>query len=64
MTKNINCRHCLKPCKNNGKTECSKYEAIAERPNQLPILIRKALNEGNYKEVEKLKEEQHRFNHG
>ena len=59
-----NCKHCLKLCKDKGKTECNKYEAIADRPNQLPILIRKALNDGNHELASKLQEELFSFNHG
>ena len=59
-----NCKHCLKLCKNNALTECSKYEAIADRPNQLPILIRKALNDGNNELASKLQSELFAFNHG
>ena len=59
-----NCKHCLLNCKDKSKTECSKYEAIADRPNQLPILIRKALNEGNHTLASKLQQELFSFNHG
>lgn len=62
--KNTNCRHCILKCKIQGKTECDKYNPIANRPSQLPELIRKALNEGNYKEVEKLQQELFSFKHG
>ena len=62
--KNTNCKHCIKNCKSLGKTECEKYKARADRPNQLPNLIREALNKGDYQEVEKLQAEQFRFNHG
>ena len=64
MAKNINCRHCLKPCKSHGKTECSKYEAIADRPNQLPILIRKAFRDKDHELASKLQAELFSFNHG
>ena len=62
--KNTNCRHCQLSCKTQGKTECYKYNDIANRPSQLPELIRNALNESNYKEVEKLQKELFTFNHG
>jgi hypothetical protein len=64
MTKNIFCIHCQLPCKQQGKTECSKYNAIADRPNQLPVLIREAINKGEHKKVKELKEELDAFYYG
>ena len=64
MTKNTNCKHCIKNCKVLGKNECEKYKAISDRPNQLPNLIRESLNKGDYQEVEKLQKELFAFNHG
>lgn len=64
MTKNTNCKHCQLNCKTQGKTECTKYNAKADRPSQLPILIREALNDKDHELVKKLQEEQFRFNHG
>jgi hypothetical protein len=64
MTKNIFCKHCQLPCKQQGKTECSKYNAIADRPNQLPVLIREAINKGDHKKVKELKEELDQFYYG
>ena len=59
-----NCKHCLLSCAQKGKTECEKYKAKADRPNQIPNLIREALNKGDYQEVEKLQKELFKFNHG
>lgn len=64
MAKNIYCKHCQLSCKQHGKTECSKYNAIADRPNQLPVLIREAINKGNYKKVKELQTELDQFNYG
>ena len=41
-----------------------KYNSIADRPGQLPVLIREALINRNYKEVERLQKELFYFNHG
>jgi hypothetical protein len=62
--KNINCRHCSNLCKQHGKTECSKYNAIADRPLKLPILIREAINKGDHKKVKELQTELDQFNYG
>ena len=59
-----NCRHCQLKCKTQGKTDCNKYNSIADRPSQLPALIREALIKMNYKEVERLQKELFYFNHG
>ena len=59
-----NCRHCQLSCKTQGKTNCDKYNAIANKPSQLPALIREALINSNYKEVERLQKELFYFNHG
>ena len=54
-----NCKHCqLKnKCFTIGKTDCNKYNSIADRPSQLPALIRDSLIKRNYKEVERLQKE-------
>jgi hypothetical protein len=62
--KKTNCIHCQNTCKSIGKTECSKYNAIADRPNQLPTLIREAINKGDHKKVKELKEELDQFYYG
>ena len=59
-----NCKHCQLKCKTKGKTDCNKYNSIADRKSQLPALIREALIKRNYKEVEKLQKELFYFNHG
>ena len=59
-----NCRHCQLKCKTQGKIDCKKYNSIADRPSQLPALIREALTNRNYKEAEKLQKELFYFNHG
>lgn len=62
--KKTNCKHCQSLCKQQGKTECSKYNAIADRPNQLPTLIREAINKGDHKKVKDLQTELDQFNYG
>jgi hypothetical protein len=64
MAKNIFCKHCQLKCKQHGKTECNKYEAIADRPSKLPILIREAINNQDSKKVKELQEELDQFNYG
>jgi hypothetical protein len=62
--KKINCKHCQLSCKQHGKTECSKYNATADRPSQLPLLIREAINKCDHKKVKELKEELDQFYYG
>lgn len=62
--KNTNCKHCQNSCLVKGKTECSKYNAIAERPSQLVGLIREALNNKDHELAKKLQAELFKFNHG
>lgn len=62
--KKINCRHCSKPCKLLGITECAKYEAKADRPARLPKLINDAIVSGNLQKVKELQDEQDSFNYG
>lgn len=64
MAKNRFCKHCQNTCRINGKNECSKYNAIADRPNQLPTLIREAINKGDHKKVKELQIELDQFNYG
>lgn len=64
MTKNINCRHCQKSCKMAGKTECSKYQAKADRPSQLPKLINDAIVKGDMQKVKELQKELDTFYYG
>ena len=62
--KKINCRHCIKSCKQLGITECAKYEAIADRPNQLPKLINDAIAAGNLQKIKELQKERDAFYYG
>ncbi len=62
--KKINCKHCQLSCKQHGRIECSKYNAIADRPLKLPTLIREAINKGDHKKVKELKEELDAFYYG
>ncbi len=55
--KNTNCKHCFLTCKAKGKTECTKYQSIASRPEQLKIEIKEAFKIGDYKKGKKLQEE-------
>ena len=60
------CRHCqlVKKCNKGVVKECSKYNAIADRPTQLPTLIREAINKGDHKKVKELQIELDQFNYG
>jgi hypothetical protein len=62
--KKSNCKHCQLNCKSIGKTECTKYNSIAERPNQLIGSIRDALNNKDNELAKKLQDELFKFNHG
>lgn len=64
MVKNINCKHCQLTCKSQAKTECAKYDPIANRPAQLPTLIREAIKNEDYELVNKLQIELDKFNYG
>lgn len=64
MAKNIYCKHCSKSCKSLGVTECEKYEAKADRPNQLPKLINDAIVAGDLQKVKELQAEQDAFFYG
>jgi len=62
----INCKHCqLKnKCFTIGKTNCDKYNAIANKPSQLPGQIRKAFKNKDYEKAKQLQEVLFRLNHG
>jgi hypothetical protein len=62
--KGINCKHCFEKCKTQGKTECSKYKAKANRPNDLKTLINKAILEGNLDLVKEYQNELNEFYYG
>jgi hypothetical protein len=62
--KKTNCIHCQNSCKSHGKTECNKYNGIADRPSKLPILIREAINNKDSKKAKELKEELDAFYYG
>jgi len=61
-----NCKHCqLKnKCFTTGKTNCDKYNAIANKPSQLPEKIREAFKSQDYDLAKELQEELFRLNHG
>ena len=59
-----NCIHCQLPCKTLGRTECNKYDAIANKTKQLPEKIKEAFKTNNYEFAKKLQEELFRLNHG
>ena len=62
--KNIQCKHCQNSCKQIGKSECDKYNSIANRPEQLKDEIREAYRIENYELAKKLEEELFKFNYG
>lgn len=62
--KKSNCKHCQLSCKMSGKTECNKYQAIADRPSNLPKLINEAIVKGDMELVKKLQNELDQFNYG
>jgi len=61
-----NCKHCqLKnKCFTTGKTNCDKYNAIANKPSQLPEQIREAFKNKDYDKAKQLQEVLFRLNHG
>jgi len=61
-----NCKHCqLKnKCFTIGKTNCDKYNAIANKPSQLPEQIREAFKNKDYEKAKELQEVLFRLNHG
>lgn len=62
--KGINCKHCQNGCKTKGKTECTIYNARADRPNQLPKLINEAIKAQQYTLVADLQKELNEFYYG
>jgi hypothetical protein len=62
--KGINCKHCQNSCFTKGKTECAKYNAKANRPNDLKTLINKAILEGNLDLVKEYNNELNEFYYG
>lgn len=59
-----NCKHCQLSCKTQGKINCDKYNAIANKPSQLPEQIREAFKNKYYDKAKQLQEELFRLNHG
>jgi hypothetical protein len=59
-----NCKHCSNLCKQQGKTDCNKYQAKADRPSQLPKLINDAIVSGDMQLVKELQKELDQFNYG
>jgi len=59
-----NCKHCVKLCKVKVKTECDKYQSIANRPEQLKIEIKEAFKIGDYEKGKELQEILFKFNNG
>jgi len=59
-----NCKHCQLSCKTQGKTNCDKYNAIANKPSQLPEQIREYFKNKDYEKAKQLQEELFRLNHG
>lgn len=62
----IHCNHCqLKSkCYKGSVKECDKYNAIANKPSQLPEQIREAFKNKDYEKAKQLQEELFRLNHG
>lgn len=58
------CRHCQSNCKKIGLVDCDKYNAKANRPEQLKDEINKAYKDHDYELAKKLSEELFRINHG
>jgi len=58
------CRHCQLPCKRIGLVTCDRYNAKANRPEQLRIQINNLFKQNKYDEARKLQEELFRINHG
>jgi len=59
-----NCKHCQLNCKTQGKTNCDKYNAIANKPSQLPEQIRESFKNKDYEKAKQLQEVLFRLNHG
>ena len=62
----IHCNHCqLKSkCYKCSVKDCNKYNAIANKPSQLPERIRDAFKNKDYDKAKELQEELFRLNHG
>jgi len=62
----IHCNHCqLKiKCYKGSVKDCDKYNAIANKPSQLPEQIREAFKNKDYEKAKQLQEELFRLNHG
>lgn len=58
------CKHCQNTCKQIGLVECDKYNAKANRPEQLKLLINKAYKDRNFELAHKLSEELFIFQNG
>jgi hypothetical protein len=58
------CKHCQLNCKRTGLVDCNKYNAKANRPEQLKEEINNAYKVGNYELAKKLSEELFRKDHG
>lgn len=58
------CNHCQLPCKRIGLVECSKYNAKANKPQQLQEQIKKAYSEGRYDKARELQSELDKFWYG
>jgi len=59
-----NCKHCQLSCKTQGKTNCDKYNAIANKSSQLPEQIREAFKNKDYEKAKELQEKLFRLNNG
>ena len=53
----IICKHCRKSCKVGSLPKCTKYQSIANRPEQLKIEIKEAFKIGDYEKGKELQEE-------
>lgn len=62
--KNTNCKHCQLNCKQIGKTECEKYNAKANRPEQLKAEIKLAYSNSDNATALKLQNELDMFYYG
>lgn len=58
------CKHCANTCKRIGAVECSKYNAKANKPQQLQEQIKKAYSEGEYDKARELQAELDKFFYG
>lgn len=58
------CRHCQNPCKRIGLVECDKYNAKANRPQQIEVEIKKAYASRDFELANKLRKELDAFWYG